>query len=166
MKLSLILKLFGFVCLLSVFSIPAQSAEPKYDFKCKDTPVETALLELRKLSGYDFVYQKELLKDFGPVTCNYSEMSLPQILNRIFDENNISYQIVDKTIILSKSEKEQPYFKSTLSGTVVDQNDEPPCRVPLSCSKVRPREFRLMSTASLPLYLKKDTRPCGFHTSG
>lgn len=125
MKLSLILKLFGFVCLLSVFSIPAQSAEPKYDFKCKDTPVETALLELRKISGYDFVYQKELLKDFGTVTCNYSEMSLPQILNRIFDENDISYQIVDKTIILSKSEKEQPYFKSTLSGTVVDQNDEP-----------------------------------------
>lgn len=104
---------------------PVKAADDVYNYNCADKSIETVLKDLRKTTGYEFVYQKEVLKGMGHLTCHYNKMTITQILNRLFADQDVDYQIVDKTVILSKSEKEQPYFKTTVSGTVIDENDEP-----------------------------------------
>lgn len=118
-----LLKLF--ITTLLTLSAPGAMVAASYNYSCKDKPIESVLKDLRKLTGYDFVYQKDVLTGTSAANCNFKSMTLTQMLNRIFDEEDIEYQIVDKTVVLSKSKKEQPYFKSTVSGVVTDELGEP-----------------------------------------
>ena len=86
-------------CLSFATAIPAV-AEKTLDITFNNTPVEEAISELRKKSGYEFVYQKNIFADHPAVDGKFSHHTLEQILNRIFVEDlNIDYEIVDKTVI-------------------------------------------------------------------
>lgn len=89
------------------------------------TPIEKAMAEIQKQSGYDFVYQKNLIDKHYTVTLNLKDASLEQVLNRLFDESGLKYEIFDKNIILSKTPEDAPYFKKTVSGLVTDETGEP-----------------------------------------
>ena len=112
-------------CLSFATAIPAV-AEKTFNITFNNTPVEEAISELRKKSGYEFVYQKNIFADHPAVDGKFSHHTLEQILSRIFVEDlNIDYEIVDKTVILSQAKKELPYFKRQISGVVTDENEEP-----------------------------------------
>ena len=101
-------------------------AQKTFNISFNDTPVEQAIAELRKKTGYEFVYQKNIFSEQPRVSGNFTHHTLEQIINRLFVEDlNISYEIVDKTVILSKSDKELPYFKRLITGMVTDQDNEP-----------------------------------------
>lgn len=110
----------------SLLSDAAAFAAKTFNLNFKDTPIEQVISRLRKESGYDFVYQKDILSGNPAISGKYTGMTLEQILNRVFvEELNISYDIVDKTVILSKAAKELPYYKHQITGTVVDEKGEP-----------------------------------------
>ena len=112
-------------CLSFATAIPAV-AEKTFNITFNHTPVEEAISELRKKSGYEFVYQKNIFANHPAVDGKFSHHTLEQILSRIFVEDlNIDYEIVDKTVILSQAKKELPYFKRQVSGVVTDENGEP-----------------------------------------
>ena len=93
--------------------------------KVSNVPLEQVMGEIKKQSGFEFVYQKNLLpKDFT-VTVNLKDAALEQVLNRIFDETGITYEIIDKTIVLSKTSDAETYFKRPVTGVVTDEAGEP-----------------------------------------
>lgn len=119
------LLLMTMMCISLASALPAL-AEKVFDISFNNTPVEQAIAELRKKSGYEFVYQKNIFSAHPTIDGKFSHHTLEQILNRIFVEDlNIDYEIVDKTVILSMAKKELPYFKRQISGMVTDENDEP-----------------------------------------
>lgn len=90
-----------------------------------NTPIEKVLGEIKKQSGYEFVYQKNLIPRDETVTLNLKNATLEQILNRVFDDMDIKYEIIDKTIVLSKAPEDAPYFKRIVNGVVTDEAGEP-----------------------------------------
>ena len=92
----------------------------------RDVPIETVMKEIKKQTGYEFVYKKGLIDSGDKVTLNLTDVPLAQALNRIFNEDNgLQYEIVDKNILLSESPESAPYFKHSVSGVVTDTSGEP-----------------------------------------
>ena len=124
-KSHILTRIIAVLVLILATAVPARGAGDVYSYNCTDKPIETVLKDLRKVTGYDFVYQKEVLKGVGHINCRFNNMTISQIMNRLFADEDVEYQIVDKTIILSKAEKEPSYYKSTVSGTITDESNEP-----------------------------------------
>lgn len=105
---------------------PSVFAAKTFTVSYDETPVEHVIADLHKRSGYEFVYQKDVITHVPKITANYRDLTLEQVLNRIFVEDlDIAYEIVDKTVILSKSKKELPFYKRQITGMVVDEQEEP-----------------------------------------
>lgn len=106
--------------------IPINGIAKNYSVNYQKATFEQVIADLRKKTGYEFVYQKNVIKDAGEITCKLNNVNLQQILNRvILEEAELDYEIVDKTIVISKPKKELPYFKKLITGYVTDENGEP-----------------------------------------
>lgn len=114
------------IIIFCVLLLPATALAKKMTVRFNHTPIEQAMAEIRKKSGYEFVYQKSLINKGEKVNLNLTDVTLEQVLNRIFNEDTgIDYEIIDKTIILSKAPEDAPYFKRSVSGVVTDTDGEP-----------------------------------------
>lgn len=91
---------------LMLLLIPAASkAQQTYDVSYDNQTLEQVIKDLKKRTGYEFVYQKQLLENAPRITCSYQKLTLHQMFDRIFyQEAAIDYDIVDKTVVL-KSRK-------------------------------------------------------------
>ena len=117
----LLLSLLFVIC--NVFISVAQTT---FDVNYKEQTIEQVVKDLRKKTGYQFVYKKEILQGAPLVTCHYKGITLKQLLDRIFyEEAGIDYEISNGTVILRKAAKNRPYFKRIVTGMVTDQDDEP-----------------------------------------
>lgn len=106
--------------------IPINGIAKNYSVNYQKMSFEQVIADLRKKTGYEFVYQKNVIKNAGDITCKLNNVSLQQILNRVILEGaELDYEIVDKTIVISKPKKELPYFKKLITGYVCDENGEP-----------------------------------------
>ncbi len=113
------------ILLCPLFSLMAM-AQQTYDVNYKDTPIEQVIKDLRKRTGYQFVYKKETINTNERVTCSYKGATLTQLLDRIFyEEAGIAYEINNGTIILKPAPQNRPYFKRIVSGIVTDEDEEP-----------------------------------------
>ncbi|MCR5642610.1 MAG: SusC/RagA family TonB-linked outer membrane protein [Prevotella sp.] len=101
-------------------------AQQTYDVDYNNQSLEQVIKDLRKQTGYQFVYKKETLKDTPLITCRYRKATLQQLLNRIFyEEAGLDFEISKGTVILRKANSERPYFKRIVMGIVTDLNDDP-----------------------------------------
>jgi len=75
------------------------------------------LVKLEKISGYSFAYQSDILPANYRITKAFKNKSIERILSDVLKGTGVSFQIVDKHIILKKKVKRKKY---TLSGYVGD----------------------------------------------
>lgn len=118
-------KTLTILILTVLFATPLTSMAKNISVKFSSTPIEKAMAEIKKQSGYEFVYQKNLIDPKETVTLSLKDATLEQVLNRLFDETEIRYEIIDKTIVLSKGKEIENYFKRNITGIVTDVADEP-----------------------------------------
>ena len=97
----------------------------------KNASLEHVFKEIRKQTGYEFLYNTEMLEKAGKITIEIKNQPLPQALDACFKTLPLSYSITDKIIIV-KPRKEQgipdPAPLSvlvTIKGRVLDENGSP-----------------------------------------
>ena len=123
--------------LLAVFLLMLQLSA--HDLKAQRITLNTnrsslgnVLKEISKQTGYDFLYNPELLRNNAvPVTLERANVSLEEGLKVIFDKQpNLAYTIDQKTVII-RPKKAQPTAVKTVElqqgvqGRVTDQQGEP-----------------------------------------
>ena len=114
--------------IMSVFGLlqPIQTWAQEYSVSYNEANIDEVISDLRNKTGYEFVYQKQILNNVGPISCTYNSLTINQLLDRIFwDKAGLDYEIVEKNIILSIPTKELEYFKKVITGMVTDENDNP-----------------------------------------
>lgn len=89
--------------------------------------VEQVITDLKAKTGYDFVYQKQVLNDVPPITVRYSGKNLPELFGRVFASTGLEFEIVKNTVILRKGSapKAQSVKPLVVSGTVYDATGLP-----------------------------------------
>ena len=96
--------------------LPLAGNAKNYSVNYQNIAFEKVINDLRKKTGYEFVYQKNVIKNVGTIYCRLNNASLQQILNRIILEDaELDYEIVDKTVVISQVKKSLPYFKKLVT---------------------------------------------------
>ena len=89
----------------------------------KGASLEKVFKILKKQSGYTFFFDEALVKAARPVNVNVKDASLEEALEKCFVDQNLSYSIVGKTVVIKAKEiKKEPTPVSTeKSGKVIQK---------------------------------------------
>lgn len=106
------------------FSALAQS---RYSATFREASAEEAIQILKKSTGYDFVYQKELLKDNGAtVNGTFTDTTLDDLLSATVNRQlGLSYKVLGNSVSLSEDTSVAAVPVSTITGTVTGEDGEP-----------------------------------------
>ena len=112
--------------LIFLLALPSGIKAQTYSVNYKEQTIEQITNDLRKKTGYQFVYKKEVADRVGPITCHYKNATFKELLNRIFnDEVGLDYEISNGTVIIKQGKEDEPYFKRVIYGSITDPHDEP-----------------------------------------
>ncbi len=101
-----------------------------------NSSLSRALKELEKNADVKFVFSKSIIQTNQEVSVNAKDEKLSGILNRLLIPNGINYKVVNDRIILTKEPPsastafavmapDAAVFTSTVTGSVVDENNQP-----------------------------------------
>lgn len=123
-KLLLIMKLTMFMLMIALVQASASVVAQKVTLTQKDKPLSSALKIIKAQTGYVF-----LSNNFDParekVSVDLKNVSLEEALKACFKNLLINYEIVDKTILLSRNADLERADPITVKGTVKDENNLP-----------------------------------------
>ena len=120
MKAKLIAIILFFSALLSAAPLYGQIS-----VTFKDVPLMEALSTLENKSEYSFFYSNMLPDKDARVSIDAKDKSIEFILDNIFSNLSISYEINGHQIVLSEDKKEEKNTSYKASGVVIDSAGEP-----------------------------------------
>jgi TonB-dependent starch-binding outer membrane protein SusC len=114
-----------FVCFLSATQCYSQTIT----LSLKNVSLEKTFKEIRKQTGYTFVYTREQINKSNPVSINTKEASLNQALDICFTNQPLTFIIEDKHIIVKDKpgQTNSPSVKIgiDITGKVINEQNDP-----------------------------------------
>lgn len=97
--------------------------------------------EIRKQSGYDFIYNIKAVKKVGNVSVSMSNAELPSVLRHCLDGTPLSFEIQNKSIIIKEAEQKPaaPAKDTSISvrGRVTDSKGAPLAGASITARKAK-----------------------------
>ncbi|WP_169749165.1 SusC/RagA family TonB-linked outer membrane protein [Flavihumibacter petaseus] len=94
------MRLTAILFLAAVLQVSARGFGQEVSVSKKKIGLERFFREVNKQTGYNFIYNEELVSRTRSFSLNITKMPLRQALDLVLRDKPISYRIVDKTIIL------------------------------------------------------------------
>ena len=129
-KLWLIIRIIIPLIVLSVFSSKASvySQSAKLTLKMENTRITDVFDAIEQQSEFYFFYNRDKFDDNKLVTVDFEEKKIKTVLDEIFKEEPVSYEIFDRNIIIKVNEKhaEMPVNQQqkSVQGKVNNQEGE------------------------------------------
>ncbi len=127
-----IMKLTAVIFLSACLAASANGHSQNVSLKVKDAPLEKVFNEIKKQTGYDFVYKTDVLEHAGKVTLSVQNASLQQVLDLCFKDQPLTYKIFQSFIaVKSKADptnlidENLPPPPIDVHGRVVNEKGEP-----------------------------------------
>ena len=118
MRITLLFLLAGF---LNLFASESFSQQTKLSISLKDATIEQVLGNIEDNSEFNFVYNRDAINLERKVDVNFSDTKIDDILKELFKDTNVTYQLIDRTIVLSTvSGYMQASQLAKVSGKVTD----------------------------------------------
>lgn len=123
--LKFIVILLALTCLKVNASLYAQIT-----LNATNAPIPQVLSQIEKQSGYQFFYENDLFNPASTVTVSLKNANIKAALEKCFTGLPLSYQIIDKTIVVKRKpgiiERIGNYLKDiVVTGQVTDANGQP-----------------------------------------
>lgn len=127
-----IMKLIAILLFLGCLQVSAKGYAQRITLHEKNAPLQKIFKEIKKQSGYLFLYTDELIRDARNTDVVVKNVSLEDALKAAFREQPLTFTIVSKTIIVRR--KDEPalppapleiFAKHTIRGLVTDENNMP-----------------------------------------
>ncbi len=129
LKLPLIMRISLTLLFLVVLQLSAENSyaqRMRIAISMSNVSVEQVLNKIEETSDYVFLYNDETIQKSRIVSVRSKSGKITDILDDIFKGTDISYTVIDKQIILSKSNKVNQTAKAIqIKGTVKDALGEP-----------------------------------------
>lgn len=98
------MKLTALIFLVACLHVSANGFSQKIVLSLKEAPLSAAFKAIEQQSGYTFFYDNRLIQKSKKVTADFKGNSLQQILDILLKDRSLTYEIVDKTIVVRKLE--------------------------------------------------------------
>lgn len=113
-----VMKLTGILLLITFLQVSANGFSQSVTLATVNSNLENVFIEIRKQTGFDFLYNNRLLKHTTKVTLNVRNLPLNETLTEIFKDQPLDYSIYENTIILKR--KEKVHFIEALSERKIE----------------------------------------------
>ena len=127
-KLIRVMKLTALLLFIFIIQLKAEGLAQTVTVKADKTPFKELIVKLHRSTGYNFIYNTELIKAVPPVSVNFKEAPLQVVFTKIFTNNGLDYVINkdDGTVVLSKKVVTMPTAAPPvqIKGTVTDEKGE------------------------------------------
>ena len=108
-KVFLTMKLTALLFLIGTFQVLADNTyAQQVSMQKKDATLLEVLKSVRKQTGYLFICDLEMLSKADKVNINMNKATLKEVLDASFAKQPLTYNIVDKTIIVKKKKEAEP----------------------------------------------------------
>jgi len=128
-KAFLIMKLTVFIiCLtsLGVFASNSYSQNTKLSLSFSNTSIKEVLLEIENNSEFFFLYNNNLIDVEKKVDVDVEKEKIADILNLLFEGQEVNFSIMDRRIIISPAEMNTvSSLQPQVTGKVTDEYGEP-----------------------------------------
>lgn len=120
-----------FILLLSLsqaFAVNSYSQQTKLTLEMKNASLEDVFDRIEKNSEFFFLYNKNIIDVKRKVDINVEGISINQVLDKLLDKTDISYQIKDRQILLINNYMQGEIIESStqqqksVSGKVIDSS--------------------------------------------
>lgn len=130
-KLLLIMKLTIVLLIATMMQVSASSFAQKITLNKRAASIQSIFNEIGKQSGYDFLYDANILKKAKPVTINVKKAEFEDVLRKCMEGQALMFSINNKTVIVK--EKTPSFLDRVVSafasidvrGVVVDEKGGP-----------------------------------------
>lgn len=125
MKLSLLIVLTAFL------QTYGKGFAQKVNIKVENAQLLTVFDQLREQTGFDFIYNFDLIKKAKPVSLDFRNAPLGEVLDQCLSRQALTYRIENTTVIIKKAQKEDVVFLRlteppvNISGKITDDKGAP-----------------------------------------
>lgn len=102
-KTLLVMKLTSVLLIAFVFHAGAKGIAQDITYSSRNVPLEQVFSEIKKQTGYFFLYTETILEKARPVTISARNMPLTRFLDELFKNQPLVYTIASKTITVTAS---------------------------------------------------------------
>lgn len=135
LKILLAMKLTALLLLIACVHVSGNGFSQKIVLSAKDMPLSNVFKSIEQQSGYTFFYDNRVIRDADHVTGDFQGNSPKQILDAVLKNQSLTYEIVDKIIVIRSNTK--PPTPSTNSSQSLRPN-VPKSSLPVSERKKEP----------------------------
>lgn len=124
------MKLLILLTVVACLQVSATGYSQTVTLSVKNEPLEKVFKEVKKQTGFSFVYTRDQLKNSLPVTCNVVKAALNEVLSVCFRNQPLSFVIEGNYIVVqtkntSLQATPQPDSLIDIKGHVMNENGEP-----------------------------------------
>ena len=119
------------ILIATLMQVSAAGFAQKITIAEKNANIKSVFQKIRKQSGYNFLYTEDQLQHAAPVNISVQGMELKEVLDRIFDQQQLTYAIDEKTVVVKDKEKTlldrlKDYVNSQdISGQILNETGNP-----------------------------------------
>lgn len=130
-KIFLIMRLTCLILFASLMQVAAAGFAQKISLSEKNTPLVKLFANIKVQTGVDFVADGDILKEARPVNIRVVNMELKDVLEILFKDQPLAYEIQDKIVVVSRKEPSlldrisAVFTNMDVNGLVVNERGEP-----------------------------------------
>ncbi|CAG5007761.1 hypothetical protein DYBT9275_04120 [Dyadobacter sp. CECT 9275] len=143
LKIARIMKLTVLLFLVAFMQVSAGVYSQTVRLNESNSGLEKVFNEIRKQTGYNFLYNNRLLKNTRPVNIRVNGEELKTVLDQVFENQPLSYSIIDKTIVVKK--------KKISSGSLEMLSPQESITSPLITTNEIVRNDQLVNRVTIPV---------------
>jgi TonB-dependent SusC/RagA subfamily outer membrane receptor len=138
-----VMKITAVLLLAACLQVSATGYSQKVTLDLQHVSLETVFKEIKKQSGYLFLYKTEELRKVGKVSVHVVNADIDEVLSQSLLATGFSYKIIDKTIVLNPNGAVTPITLALVDvhGRVTDAGG-----APLSGATVKVRGKKIGTT--------------------
>jgi TonB-linked SusC/RagA family outer membrane protein len=130
-KFILIMKLIVVIMTAFLMQVSAKGLAQRITLNEKGASLQTIIQKIRYQTGYDFLADLKIVKKARPVSVNLTNVSLEDALDNILKNQDLTYSIEDRLIVLKT--KESSFLDKVIArfqavdvrGKIVGEDDKP-----------------------------------------
>jgi len=127
-KFLLIMKLVVVLLISGILQVSATTKAQNVTLSVKDASLKKVFRELRQQTGYNFLYNSEMMNQTTPVSLSVKNLPFNQVLEKCFSNQPVTYVIDHNTVVVKGKPAVGgvPAFQITaIQGTVTDDKGAP-----------------------------------------
>lgn len=123
-KAFLVMKLTAIIIFCIAIQVSASSMAQKISLSASGASLKTVFKEVRKQTGYYFIYSNEVMKDANLVNIDARSINLEIFLQTIFSSQPLTYFVEDNTIIVNTKPKTKSVIADRIISGIVTGTDD------------------------------------------